>query len=133
MISSTALPSWPSRFAGLIWLLVLSGCAANSPSPSSPDPDKPKPAAAVPEKINIAATEALIKQMRGRGYKPIDRNGILLFCRSEGQLGTHFVRTRCNTVDELKHAELTGQEWVKQIQQQASPTPQQPMQLNQHP
>jgi hypothetical protein len=167
MIWSIPLPWRQGKFAGLIWLLVLSGCAANSSSPSRPDADKPKPAAAAqtpatsapsssgevkpaaataapgttatPAKldksqvVNVAETNALIKQMRGRGYKPIDRNGILLFCRTEGQLGTHFVRTRCNTIDELKDAELAGQEWVKQIQQQASPTPQQPAQLNQHP
>ena len=75
------------------------------------------------EIVNIAATEALIKKMRGRGYRPINRNGILVFCRTEGQIGTHFERSRCNTIDELKNAELTGQEYTKQIQQQASPTP----------
>jgi hypothetical protein len=51
--------------------------------------------------VNVADTNALIKQMRGRGYKPINRNGILVFCRTEGQLGTHFERSRCNTIDEL--------------------------------
>jgi len=75
------------------------------------------------EKIDVAATDALIKKMRGRGYKPVNRNGILVFCRSEGQLGSHFERTRCNTLDELKDAELTGREYTKQIQQQGSPTP----------
>ena len=100
-------------------------------SPSSSDAAKPDPAntAKVSEKtdtseiVNIADTEALIKKMRGRGYKPINRNGILVFCRSEGQVGTHFERTRCNTLAELKNAELTGQEYIRHIQQQASPTP----------
>ncbi|MEA3138002.1 MAG: hypothetical protein QOK23_171 [Gammaproteobacteria bacterium] len=68
-------------------------------------------------------TDAQIKQMRGRGYKPVNRNGTLVFCRSEGQIGTHFERTRCNTIDELKQAELTGKEYVNSIQQQGSPTP----------
>jgi hypothetical protein len=45
-----------------------------------------------------------------------------VFCRSEGELGTHFERTRCNTLDELKDAERTGQEYTNQIQQQGSPT-----------
>jgi hypothetical protein len=70
-----------------------------------------------------AITDAQIKQMRGRGYKPVNRNGTLVFCRSEGQIGTHFERTRCNTIDELKQAELTGKEFVNSIQQQGSPTP----------
>ena len=104
--------------------------AVTTPAPSAPSGDVAKPApATTPAKIdkseivNIAATEALIKKMRGRGYKPINRNGILVFCRAEGQIGTHFERIRCNTIDELKNAELTGQEYTKLIQQQGSPTP----------
>src|SRR5450432_521477 len=107
--------------------------AAPTPASSAPGSDAANPAAATAattpakadksEVVNIAATEALIRKMRGRGYKPINRNGILVFCRSEGQLGSHFERSRCNTPDELKNAELTGQEYTKQIQQQASPTP----------
>ena len=86
-------------------------------------------AAATPAKVEKAAaidqtaTEALIKTMRGRGYKPVNRNGTLVFCRSEGEIGSHFQRTRCNTIDELKQAELTGKEYVNSIQQQGSPTP----------
>lgn len=107
--------------------------ASQTPASSTPRSEAAKPAAATApttpartdksEVVNVAATEALIKKMRGRGYKPINRNGILVFCRSEGQLGSHFERTRCNTLDELKNAELTGQEYTKQIQQQGSPTP----------
>ena len=107
--------------------------AAETPPSSTPKSEPAKPAppsdAATPAKtdksevVNIVVTDALIKKMRGRGYKPINRNGILVFCRSEGQLGSHFERTRCNTIDELKDAELTGREYTKQIQQQGSPTP----------
>ena len=107
--------------------------ASQTPASSTPRSEAAKPAAATApttpartdksEVVNVAATEALIKKMRGRGFKPINRNGILVFCRSEGQLGSHFERTRCNTLDELKNAELTGQEYTKQIQQQGSPTP----------
>lgn len=102
-----------------------------TPTPSAPSSDaaKPGPAAvATPaktdksEEVNVATTDALIKRMRARGYKPVSRNGILVFCRSEGELGTHFERTRCNTLDELKDAERTGQEYTNQIQQQGSPT-----------
>jgi len=74
------------------------------------------------EIVDKAATDAQIKQMRARGYKPVNRNGILVYCRSEGQIGTHFEKQRCNTMDELKNAELTGKEYVNSIQQQASST-----------
>jgi methionine-rich copper-binding protein CopC len=83
-----------------------------------------KPESEVKPAVQTAAiTDAQIKQMRGRGYKPVKRNGTLVFCRSEGELGTHFERTRCNTIEELKQAELTGKEYVNSIQQQGSPTP----------
>jgi len=74
------------------------------------------------EIVDKAATDAQIKQMRARGYKPVNRNGILVYCRSEGQIGTHFEKQRCNTMDELKNAELTGKEYVNSIQQQGSST-----------
>jgi hypothetical protein len=128
LMLSTGLCSWV--FADEPQTPLAQPAAAQTPASSS-DAVKPGPATAatIPAKtdtsevVNVAATEALIKKMRGRGYKPINRNGFLVFCRSEGQLGSHFERTRCNTLDELKNAELTGQEYTKQIQQQASPTP----------
>jgi hypothetical protein len=88
-----------------------------------------KPVAALPpaevnkdKAMDVASTDALIKKMRARGYKPLNRNGILVFCRSEGELGSHFERTRCSTLDELKDAERSGQQYTNQIQHQGSPT-----------
>jgi hypothetical protein len=108
--------------------------AAQTPAPSAPSSaSEAKPAAATAattpaktgksEVFDAAATDALIKKMRARGYKPVNRKGILVFCRPEGEIGTHFQRERCNTLDELKDAERTGQEFTNQIQQQGSPTP----------
>ena len=74
--------------------------------------------------IDKAATEALIKTMRGRGYKPVKQHdGTVVFCRAEGQIGTHFETTHCNTLDELNRMELNSKEYVNTIQQQGSPTP----------
>jgi hypothetical protein len=102
--------------------------------PAAAETPAPKPAAdAVPaaaasaksdksQVVNVADTDALIKKMRARGYKPVNRKGILVFCRPEGEIGTHFQRERCNTLDELKDAERTGQDYANQIQQQGSAT-----------
>jgi hypothetical protein len=130
------------------YLLILSAvftlAHADQPPPPAPQPTAEQPAAEVkpvPEAMpapdpapattaktekareTAAITDAQIKQMRGRGYKPVKRNGTLVFCRSEGELGSHFERQRCNTIDELKQAELSGKEYVNSIQQQGSPTP----------
>lgn len=80
-----------------------------------------KPAAAAPA-TDAAAAEAQVKLMRARGYKTSTRNGTVVYCRSEGQIGTHFEKTHCNTLEELKAAEHSGKEYVNQIQQQGSPT-----------
>src|SRR5258707_6033747 len=106
--------------------------AAQTPAPSAPSStSEAKPAAqtaaatpASTEKsqvVNVADTDALVKKMRARGYKPVNRKGIQVFCRREGEIGTHFQRERCNTLEELKNAERTGQEFTNQIQQQGSP------------
>jgi hypothetical protein len=116
--------------------------AAQSPAPNAATTTEARPAAApaadkpattasngTPAKadkgeiVDVAATDALIKKMRARGYKPVNRKGTLVFCRPEGEIGTHFQRERCNTLDELKDAERTGKDYVNQIQQQGSPTP----------
>ena len=79
--------------------------------------------AADAEAASAGPTEAQIKQMRGRGYKPVTHNGTTLFCRAEGEIGTHFQRSRCSTLEQLKEAELSGKEYVNSIQQQGSAVP----------
>jgi hypothetical protein len=95
--------------------------ATQAPPPGTPSSTGAKPAPGTP--ADAAATDAEIKQMRGRGYKPVNRNGTLVFCRDEGEIGTHFQRTRCSTLKQLKDAELTGKEYVNSIQQQGSAVP----------
>jgi hypothetical protein len=96
--------------------------SAGEAKPAAPAP----PAAAATAKadtsqaVNVADTDALIKKMRARGYKPVNRKGVLVFCRPEGEIGTHFPRERCSTLDQLKDAERSGQDYVNQIQQQGS-------------
>lgn len=99
--------------------------AANAPATAKPAaaPSTGTPAKAdKSEVVNVAATEAEIKQMRSRGYKPVNRKGMLVFCRDEGELGTHFVHARCSTLDQLRQAELSGKDFANQLQQQGSPT-----------
>ena len=100
--------------------------APSSTSDAKPAPAVPAAPAAKADKSGVAnagPTDAEIKQMRGRGYKPVNRNGTLVFCRDEGEIGTHFQRTHCSTLDQLKQAELSGKEYVNSIQQQGSAVP----------
>ena len=108
--------------------------AVQTPAPSAPSSaveEKPAVVAAATtpaktdtsEVVDAAATDALIKKMRARGYKPVNRKGVLVFCRPEGEIGTHFQRERCSTLDQLKDAERSGQDYVNQLQQQGSAVP----------
>jgi hypothetical protein len=105
--------------------------AAAAPSePNAADATPPVGTAAAPaptadksEVVNVATTEAEIKKMRGRGYKPVNRNGTLVFCREENEIGSHFPRTHCSTLKQLKDAELSGKDYVNSLQQQGSAVP----------
>jgi hypothetical protein len=96
--------------------------AAPAEAAKAPAMDAVAPDAAAKAQKDKAAAEAEIKTMRARGYKPSTRNGMVVYCRPEGQLGTHFEKLRCNTMEELRAAELTGKEYVNSMQQQGSPT-----------
>jgi hypothetical protein len=102
--------------------------AIEAAAPASPEQAKAPAAAATAAEASVkaekdrAAADAEIKTMRARGYKPATRNGMVVYCRPEGQLGTHFEKQRCNTMEELRAAEQTGKEYVNSIQQQGSPT-----------
>jgi hypothetical protein len=117
------------KFAACNLVLSAGLCSwvqADEPQTPAAQPAAPAQTPAKTDKsqvVNVADNDALMKKMRSRGYKPVNRKGILVFCRPEGEIGTHFQRERCNTLDELKDAERTGQEFTNQIQQQGSPTP----------
>jgi hypothetical protein len=97
--------------------------SAGDEKPASGTAPAPAPKADKSEVVNVAATDAEIKQMRSRGYKPVNRNGTLVFCRDEGEIGSHFQRTHCSTLKQLKDAELSGKEYVNSLQQQGSAVP----------
>lgn len=98
-----------------------SGAADLKSAPGSAAEGAPK--ADKTEVANAGPSDAQIKQMRGRGFKPVMRNGTMVFCRAEGEIGTHFQRTRCNTLEELNQAQLSGKEYLDSIQQQGSAVP----------
>jgi hypothetical protein len=67
-----------------------------------------------------AKAKAIDKRLRAMGYKPMNTNGTMRYCRSEQQLGSRFERQVCGTPEELDFAEQQGKETVRQIQQNNS-------------
>jgi hypothetical protein len=96
--------------------------AAAQPAAAQPVAGQAEAKTAKLEKSDV--TDAQIKQMRGRGYKPVKQHdGTLTFCRAEGQIGTHFEVTHCNTFDELNRMELNAKDYTNTVQQQGSAVP----------
>jgi hypothetical protein len=47
-------------------------------------------------------TNAEVKELFARGFKPIGRNGEVYYCRQEPDIGSRFTSMSCNTADQLK-------------------------------
>ena len=70
-----------------------------------------------------ANAKAVDKRLRAMGYKPMNTNGTMRYCKSEQTLGSRFERQVCGTPEELDFAEQQGKETVRQIQQNNSSLP----------
>jgi hypothetical protein len=70
-----------------------------------------------------AKAKAIDKRLRAMGYKPMNTNGTMRYCRSEQQLGSRFERQVCGTPEELDFAEQQGKDTVRQIQQNNASLP----------
>ena len=70
-----------------------------------------------------AKAKAIDKRLRAMGYKPMNTNGTMRYCKSEPQLGSRFERQVCGTPEELDFAEQQGKETVRQIQQNNASLP----------
>jgi len=70
-----------------------------------------------------AKAKAVDKRLRAQGYKPINHNGTVRYCRSEQALGSRFPTSVCGTPEELDFAQQNGKETVQRIQQMNSSLP----------
>jgi len=88
--------------------------SSSSVAPTAATPAAPKVDADAEAKAQALAVE---KKMRGRGYKPVVRNGTTYFCRSETAIGSRFPTQICGTPEDLDRAALNGKETTEKIQQ----------------
>lgn len=63
-------------------------------------------------------TEAQVKQLLARGYKPQSRGGDVLYCRREQQLGSHFETKICKSAAQIMQDELDSKETTRNMQLQ---------------
>jgi len=63
-----------------------------------------------------AKAKTIDKNLRAQGYKPINDNGTVRYCRNEQQLGSRFQRPVCGTPEELGIAAQIGKEATETMQ-----------------
>ncbi len=99
------------RIIAVAWISGLVGCASVPTAPRPPVAVAPlaaQPAAAsqpAPASPSAAAeAEATAKLAASLGYVPRKRNGTMLYCRTEPQIGSHFETTTCITAEQVVSA-----------------------------
>jgi hypothetical protein len=135
-----AAPAWDAGIMKTLGLLLLSvsiaACAtqqrptATGAVPSSTaaptgavaaTPTSGAPAGATPTSAALVADHPADKSnvvdpnILKHGYKPVHRNGQLLYCRSQILTGTHFQNTVCLTEAQVNASERERQETLDQL------------------
>ena len=101
------------------------GAAAATPTSGAPvggaTPTSAAPAGATPTSAALVADHPADKSnvvdpsILKHGYKPVHRNGQLLYCRSQILTGTHFQNTVCLTEAQVNASERERQEVLDQL------------------
>jgi hypothetical protein len=111
---SSETPAQPAESTAATPATLATPAASSAAAASTSAPDAAKAAADAQEKAK--ATE---KRMRGHGYKPVvQRDGTLLYCRKETEMGSHFTKTSCNTAEDIDRIELEAKDTTTRMQQQ---------------
>jgi len=102
---------------------VQSPIAAAAPATAVDKTDSTADSGAQAQAKADAKAKAIDKRLRAQGYKPVNDNGTLRYCKSEQALGSRFEKSVCGTPGELDFAEQNGKETVQRIQQMNSSLP----------
>jgi hypothetical protein len=99
------------QIIAVAWISGLAGCASVPTAPKPPVaavPVSAQPAAATqpaPASPSAAAeAEATAKMAASLGYVPRKRDGAMLYCRTEPQIGSHFETTTCIMAEQVVSA-----------------------------
>jgi hypothetical protein len=73
--------------------------------------------------VDTTLTDAQVKQLLAKGYRPQARGGDVYYCRREAELGSHFEKKVCKTAEQIKLDELQSKEMTEKMQRSmTSPT-----------
>jgi hypothetical protein len=71
--------------------------------------------------VDTTLTDAQVKHILARGYKPQSHGGDVLYCRREQQLGSRFETKVCKTAGQLAEEELESRESTENMQRRLTP------------
>jgi hypothetical protein len=66
--------------------------------------------------VDKTLTNAQVKQLLAKGYKPQGRGDEVYYCRREQELGSRFEHKVCKTADQIMRDELDAQEMTGNVQ-----------------
>ena len=101
--------------AAVVGLSLLAGCASTPSAPQPPAASVAAPQAIATSQAAVAPTapadakaaaeaEATAKMAASLGYVPRKRSGVIVYCRTEPQIGSHFETTTCITAEQVTSA-----------------------------
>jgi hypothetical protein len=92
----------------------VSNAAAAPPSAPQTEGAAAKPAPTVWEDKSLTKDE--VKQLLAQGYRPLNRDGQIYYCKRETVLGSRFETLNCRTGEQAKARARDGQDMTSKLQ-----------------
>ena len=105
--SSTPAPTEPAAAAA-----ATPATTASTSAPTTASSAKPNPVVLEDKTL----TEQEVKQLLAQGYRPLNRDGQLYYCRRETELGSRLARLHCRTGEQAKQRTEDGRDWLNKVQ-----------------
>jgi hypothetical protein len=67
--------------------------------------------------VDKTMTDAQVKQLLAKGYKPQSRGGEVFYCRREAVLGSRFEQKICKLAEQLMRDEQDSKDMAQRMQQ----------------
>jgi hypothetical protein len=95
---------------------IATDAKTESPAAATAETQAKADAEAKAKAVAEAKAKAVDKRLRAQGYKPINSNGTVRYCRNEQELGSRFQTAVCGTPEELDMAAQIGKSATETMQ-----------------
>jgi len=67
--------------------------------------------------VDKTMTDAQVKQLLAKGYRPTSRGGEVFYCRREQVLGSRFEQKICKSAEQIMRDEVDSKDMAERLQQ----------------